>query len=92
MSIEGQAPYDKIMVLLETYLAAQIRTCNQEISQYEIKYRSTFEEFAEAWEQGSTPDRHSYEIERDYMEWEGLVAEKRRWLKRLSNLLALDKK
>lgn len=86
--IEGSTPDDKLLSLLETYLAAQLRVCEQEIGEYEVKYRSTFAEFAEAWNQGQIPDRHSHEIERDYMEWEGLVAEKKRWLKLFQGLPA----
>ena len=45
-SIEGRTSDDKVVALLETYLATQIRACEQEINEYEVKYRSTFEEFA----------------------------------------------
>jgi hypothetical protein len=72
--------------LLETYLAVQIRACEQETSAYEVKYRSTFPEFAEAWQQDQTSNKYDYAIERDYLEWEGLIAEKQRWLERLHGL------
>ena len=85
-SIEGRTNDDKLLRLLETYLAAQIRACEQEISAYEVKYRATFAEFAQAWERGEIRDRHSHAIERDYMEWEGLVVEKQKWLERLRSL------
>ena len=85
-SIEGRTNDDKLLRLLETYLASQIRACEQEISEYEVKYRSTFVEFARSWEQDEIPDKHIHPIERDYMEWEGLVAEKQNWLERLRNL------
>lgn len=85
-SIEGRNNDDKLLRLLETYLTSQIRACEQEISEYEVKYRATFTEFARAWEQGEIPDRHSHTVERDYMEWEGLVAEKQNWLQRLRDL------
>jgi hypothetical protein len=85
-SIEGQTPDDKLLALLETYLASQIRACEQEISEYEVKYRSTFDEFAKARQQGQIANRYGHEVERDYMEWEGLVAEKRHWLECLDDL------
>ncbi|MEA3349220.1 MAG: hypothetical protein U9Q82_01210 [Chloroflexota bacterium] len=86
--VAGKTPNEKVLSLLESYLAAQIRACEREINEYEIKYRSPFSEFAEAWEQGHIQNRYSHEIERDYMEWEGLVAEKGRWLEHLRNLPA----
>ena len=67
-------------------LSTQIRACEQEISEYEVRYRSTFAEFARSWEQDEIPDKHNHAVERDYMEWEELVAEKDNWLERLWNL------
>ncbi|MBU0513052.1 MAG: hypothetical protein KKD28_14820 [Chloroflexi bacterium] len=88
--IEGHTPDDKVLSLLETYLAAQIRACEQEISKYEVRHRSTFVEFAKAWSQDQIPNKHSHAIERDYMEWEGLVAEKHRWFEQLQILPSRD--
>jgi hypothetical protein len=85
-SVEGKSPDEKLLTLLKTYLVAQLRACEQEISEYEIKYRSTYDEFAKAWEQDKIPGRYSHEVERDYMEWEGLITEKEQWLKRLQVL------
>jgi hypothetical protein len=88
--IEGHSPDEKLLSLLETYLTAQLRACEQEISEYEIKYRSTFTEFSQAWEAELISDPYGHEVERDYMEWEGLIAEKERWLKRLQELPTAD--
>jgi len=72
--------------LLTTYLQSQIRACEQEIGIYELKYRMTFAEFAEAWEQGAIAGRWAHAVERDYMEWEGLEEERQQWLARLRAL------
>jgi len=85
-TIEGHTNDDKLLRLLETYLASQIRACEQEISDYEVKYRSTFAEFAQDWERDEIPNKHDHAVERDYMEWEGLVAEKHNWLEQLRSL------
>jgi len=58
-SIEGRTSDDKLLRLLETYLASQIRACEQEISKYEVKYRSTLAVFARSWEQDEVPDKHT---------------------------------
>jgi len=89
--IEGQSPSDKLLALLETYLTTQIQACEREICRYEVKYRRTFDEFAQAWERGDIPGKHDHEIERDYMEWEGLVSEKQRWFEQLKCLPVLSK-
>ncbi len=85
-TIEGHTNDDKLLRLLETYLASQIRACEQEISDYEVKYRSTFAEFAQDWERDEILNKHDHAVERDYMEWEGLVAEKHNWLEQLRSL------
>ncbi len=89
-SVAGETPDEKVLSLLETYLATQLRACEREINEFEVKYHSTFNEFVEAWKQNLIPNKHSHEIERDYMEWEGLVAEKKRWLDQLRSLSELS--
>ncbi|MEK7312564.1 MAG: hypothetical protein AAB382_11365 [Chloroflexota bacterium] len=84
--VRGETPDEKVLALLESYLTSQLKECEREIGEYEVKYRSTFAEFAEAWLKDAILDKHSHSIERDYMEWEGLEAEKRRWLELLKRL------
>jgi len=84
--VEGETADGKLLTLLTAYLQSQIRACEQEIATYELKYRMTFAELAEAWEQGVIADRWSHAVERDYMEWEGLEEERQRWLARLRAL------
>jgi hypothetical protein len=80
--VEGETADGKLLTLLTTYLQSQIRACEQEIETYELKYRMTFAEFAEAWEQGAIAGRWAHAVERDYMEWEGLEEKRRQWLAR----------
>jgi hypothetical protein len=60
-------------------LARWLWECKREIGDFELKYRMTFAEFAEAWENNDIPNKWSHQVERDYMIWEGLEAEKRKW-------------
>jgi uncharacterized protein (DUF433 family) len=48
----------------------RLRACNEALSHFEAKYDLTFLDFAEAWQEGQIPDKHSHEVERDFMEWE----------------------
>ena len=84
--LRGETPDEKILALVESYLSSQIQTCEREIAEYEIKHRATFADFAEAWAQNQIQGKHTHAIERDYMEWEGLEAEKRQWLAMLKQL------
>jgi hypothetical protein len=56
---------------------------------YELKYGMTFSEFAVAWEKNDIPDRWSHSVERDYMEWEGLEAERKKQIQEVLEIYDL---
>jgi hypothetical protein len=89
-AVEGRTLDAKLTAMLEAYLAAQLRACEQEITTFEIKYRSAFADFAAAWEENALPNKYDHKLERDYMEWEGLEAERQSWLERLKQLPQRD--
>jgi hypothetical protein len=78
--VEGTTTEDKLMTLIRNDLAQRLRECEREIGDFELRYQMTFAEFAEAWERGDVASKWSHRVERDYMTWEGLEAEKRKWL------------
>lgn len=77
---------DKILSLIAIHFATQLQACERESRQYELKYGMAFGEFAALWEKDEIPERWSHSVERDYMEWEGLEAERKNWLSLLRNL------
>ena len=89
-AVEGRTLDAKLTALLEAYLAVQLRACEEEITAFEIKYRCAFADFAAAWEQNAFPNKYDHRLERDYMEWEGLEAERQGWLERLKQLPQRD--
>jgi len=84
--VEGETTTDKILALIAIHFATQLQACEREIRQYELKYGLTFAEFAVLWEKDEIPGRWSHPVERDYMEWEGLEAERKNWLSLLKDL------
>jgi hypothetical protein len=42
---------------------------------FEQRYGMDFRAFQEAWQEGQVADRHSFETERDYWEWEATVTD-----------------
>jgi hypothetical protein len=76
--VEGETIKDKLIGLISADLARRLWECNREIGDFELKYQMTFAEFAEAWESNEIPNKWSHQVERDYMVWEGLEAEKRK--------------
>ena len=89
--VKGETVTDKMLSLIAAHFATQLQACEREIRQYELKYGVTFAEFAELWEEGRIPERWSHPVERDYMEWEGLEAERRNWLSLLNDLPSIFK-
>lgn len=56
----------------------QLQQIGERIRALEHKYGRPFKEFEELFQAGRIPNQHSYEIEQDYLEWEGLICRERR--------------
>ncbi|MBI2503061.1 MAG: hypothetical protein HYW07_07485 [Candidatus Latescibacteria bacterium] len=53
---------------------------------FEQKYQMEFSQFEQAFQNESLPQASSYEVERDFLEWEGLLSRKQRVEKVLGGL------
>lgn len=86
--VPGKDFQEKLSRLLENSLVLHLRECEDYLLKLESKYGMDFKSFAELWEQGGVPDKHSHEVERDFMEWEGFTMERLSLLKALRDLKA----
>ena len=77
---------EKIDTLLVSALETQLEKYTGEILKFEKKYGTAFNEFEKMWDEGKIENRHSYEIESDFLDWEMMVMEKKDLLAALSNL------
>lgn len=59
----------KDLVRLKLAEAVRVR------SAFEQQYGIDFEAFQQAWHEGRIADEHSYDVERDYWEWEAAVTD-----------------
>lgn len=84
--IEGVNLEEKVIKLLKGGVSSQLKECADFILGYETKYAMTFEQFKDAWERDEIHNKHSHEVERDFMEWEGFELERDKWLKLLRDL------
>lgn len=84
--VEGKDFTEKIVNLLRQRILAQLRECDEQILKYETKYGLDFEQFESAWKNNQIENKRSHEVERDFMEWEGFVLERQRWLSMLREL------
>lgn len=88
--VPGLTVNEKICQLLYENFSLNLQRCDGEIGRYEAKYGMVFEEFKLMWGRNEVPNRYSFEVERDYMEWEGLEYEKKIWIKRIKSLKSLQ--
>ncbi|WP_456474235.1 hypothetical protein [Candidatus Pyrohabitans sp.] len=79
----GRDYREKLSNLANEAIMAKIKECNELIANFEAKYKMKFEEFRHAWESEEIKERHSHEVEADYIEWEALEMEKEKWLELL---------
>lgn len=56
----------------------KLRELESGLKRLEEKYRMTFPEFERAFNNEHIPDAFSYEVESDYLEWEGILSRKKR--------------
>lgn len=84
--VEGGEFGEKILNLLETNALMKLKECEEQIFVFESKYGMEFENFKKAWEKGVIKGKHSHEVERDFMEWEGFESERKKWLKTLFDM------
>jgi hypothetical protein len=56
----------------------KLKEAEEQRKQFEDRYRMDFEVFKRAWNEGQIPNKRSYEVERDYLEWEAAVTDERR--------------
>jgi hypothetical protein len=79
-SFSGETTEAKIVYLARETIAAKLKECNERISDYEFRYGMAFKNFSTAWDRDGLPDKHSYQVESDFIEWEALEMEKQYWL------------
>jgi len=63
-----------ILEILKDSIEHRIEKINGEIKKYEKKYKMSFTKFKEKFEKSEISDAYSYQVETDYLEWEGLVS------------------
>ena len=57
-------------------LRMRLRQVADEIGAFEAQYGRGFDQFATDWQAGKVASRFSRPVEKDFMEWEALVAER----------------
>jgi hypothetical protein len=86
----GGEPESRAVGLLISGVKENLKECELEILELEMKYGYPFEIFKDKLTSGQLGDEFSYDMERDAMKWEDLLIEKRNWIeviKKIENLM-----
>jgi len=67
-----------VRLVLRDAAQFKLRELEHGIQRFEEKYGTTFPVFEQRFQNGDIPDAFSYEVESDYLEWEGLLSRKKR--------------
>ncbi len=72
-------------------MESMLEKYTREILKFEEKYGVSFREFEKMWDEGGIKNKHSHEIEGDFVDWEMLEMEKKELLSALSRLKGFKK-
>ena len=71
-------PEIALLITLRDAVEHRLEKIDAAIRAYEQKYGMSFEQFQNRGQTESIPQQFSYEVERDYLEWDGLISRKRK--------------
>ncbi len=78
-NVTGELKLDSaVRVVTQEAIAHRLERLAEQIHALEQKYGMSFAEFDKRFQAGEIPDQHSYAVEQDYLEWEGLLRRQRR--------------
>lgn len=86
--LTGEVRFEVALYLAtKDLLFLKLKDVEEQIKQFEERYQMDFDFFDKAWNEGKIADKHSYEVEHDYWEWEAAITNRTR-LQDLFNSLA----
>jgi hypothetical protein len=65
-------------MVTQDVIAHRLESIAKQLHTLEQKYGMSFEQFDVRFQAEALPNQYSYEVEQDYLEWEGLLCRKRR--------------
>lgn len=85
--LTGEDRFDVALHLATKELAQlRLQESHRQIKSFEDRYGMNFDQFQRAWESGAIPAPRSYEVEKDYWEWEAALTDRERLNEILANL------
>jgi hypothetical protein len=77
--LTGEPRFDvALLIALRDAVDHRLEKINEAIRNYEVEYGMSFAEFRARGEEESIPNQFSFEVESDYLEWDGLISRRRK--------------
>jgi hypothetical protein len=73
-------------IAIKDWLRLRLKEAREQQETFKQTYGMDFDAFKQAWQDGSISNKHSYEVERDYWEWEAAVTDEERLGEMLESL------
>jgi len=67
-----------LRIVTQDAIAHRLEAIAKQLQILEQKYGMSFEQFDVRFQAEDFPNQYSYEVEQDYLEWEGLLCRRRR--------------
>lgn len=67
-----------LLIALKDVVEHRLEKIDEAIRGFEKKYEMTFKEFQSHGEEENIPHQFSYDVESDYLEWDGLISRKKK--------------
>jgi len=71
---------------IKDWVRLKLKETREQRETFQQRYGMDFSAFKQAWDEGHIADKHSYEVERDYWEWEATVTDEERLQQMLESL------
>jgi hypothetical protein len=69
--LTGEQRFDvALQMATKDLVRLKLQEAEQQIKSFEKRYGMAFEKFQQAWETDQITDKYSYDVEKDYWEWE----------------------
>ncbi len=77
--VTGEMTLDSaVRIVTRDAVEHRLENISDQIRAFEQKYGMPFPQFDAAFQARAIPNQHSFAIEQDYLEWEGLICRQRR--------------
>ena len=76
-----------LLIAIKDLVRLKLKEAREQREAFEQRYNMDFAAFKQAWNEGHIANKHSYEVEHDYWEWEAATTDEERMHQMFERLL-----